>query len=207
MKTARKVLLLVLCAALLVSASVMGTLAYLTDDDAVVNTFTVGAVAITLDELDTDNDNNVADNTTYGEGEAATVRDKANDYKLYPGHTYVKDPTIHVGADSEDCWLFVKVENGIAAIEADTKIADQMADIGWSAVEGEENLYAYKQIVSKNTDVVVFNSFKIAETVTNDTLASYADAVINVTAYAVQTDGFDTAAEAWAAAEAEVTAP
>ena len=34
MKTARKALMLILCAALLVSATVMGTLAYLTDDDA-----------------------------------------------------------------------------------------------------------------------------------------------------------------------------
>ena len=37
MKTARKALMLILCAALLVSATVMGTLAYLTDDDAVTN--------------------------------------------------------------------------------------------------------------------------------------------------------------------------
>ena len=54
MKTARKAILLVLCVILLVVASVMGTLAYLTDTEAVTNTFTVGKVGITLDETDVD---------------------------------------------------------------------------------------------------------------------------------------------------------
>ena len=47
-----KVLLLSLCAVLLVAASVLGTLAYLTSQDTVVNTFTVGKVKTTLDEAD-----------------------------------------------------------------------------------------------------------------------------------------------------------
>ena len=52
MKTARKVLMIALCAVLLVSISVMGTMAYLTSQDTVTNTFTVGKVAINLDEAD-----------------------------------------------------------------------------------------------------------------------------------------------------------
>ena len=50
MKTKRKALLLSLCAVLLVVASVMGTMAYLTSTDTVTNTFTVGNVQIKLDE-------------------------------------------------------------------------------------------------------------------------------------------------------------
>ena len=50
MKTKSKALLLTLCAVLLVAASVMGTMAYLTSTDKVENTFTVGNVKITLDE-------------------------------------------------------------------------------------------------------------------------------------------------------------
>ena len=45
-----KVLGLSLCAVLLIAASVLGTLAYLTAQDTVTNTFTVGQVDITLDE-------------------------------------------------------------------------------------------------------------------------------------------------------------
>ena len=48
----RKVLLLACSAVLLVCLSVGATLAYLTSNDTVVNTFTVGKVAITLDETD-----------------------------------------------------------------------------------------------------------------------------------------------------------
>ena len=56
MKKAKKALALVLCAVLLVAGSVMGTMAYLTSKDEVVNTFTVGKVGITLDEEDVDDD-------------------------------------------------------------------------------------------------------------------------------------------------------
>lgn len=44
MKTKSKALLLTLCAVLLVAASVLGTMAYLTSSAEVKNTFTVGKV-------------------------------------------------------------------------------------------------------------------------------------------------------------------
>ena len=51
MKKAKKVVALALCAVMLVVGSVAGTMAYLTSSTGdVVNTFTVGNVAITLDE-------------------------------------------------------------------------------------------------------------------------------------------------------------
>lgn len=212
MKTRSKALLLSLCAVLLVAASVLGTMAYLTDDDQVVNTFTVGKVAITLDELDTDSDNNEDDNRVYGEGDDAVVRDKANGYKLLPGHEYDKDPIIHVDANSENCYLFVKVVNEIAEIEADTKVADQMTKTyGWTVVEGAngiaagEVLYVYTNKTEEPVDVAggidvdVFKTFKIKGSVTNAELATYKDKTITVTAYAVQKDGFEdkTASEIW----------
>lgn len=189
MKTARKALMLILCAALLVSATVMGTLAYLTSTTEVVtNTFTVGNVAITLDE---------AKVTEYGVEVEDADRVTANAYKLIPGHNYVKDPTIHVAEDSEDCWLFVKVENGLTEIEADTTIADQMVANGWTAVAGAQNVYAYENTVEAETDVTVFDEF----TLTDDAeVENYLDASITIVAYAVQADGFDTADAAWAAA-------
>ncbi|MBQ7313552.1 MAG: hypothetical protein IJW81_08225, partial [Clostridia bacterium] len=98
-----------LSAAALVTASVFGTMAYLTDEEAVTNTFTVGKVGLTLDELDVDNDGDTTDNITVDN----TVRDQANEYHLLPGHTYIKDPTVHIDETSEDCWVFVKVENGL----------------------------------------------------------------------------------------------
>lgn len=200
MKTARKVLLLALCAALLVSATVMGTLAYLTSTDEVTNTFSVGNVKITLDEA------KVGDDGKAITGEGAE-RVQSNSYKLLPGHEYDKDPTVHVDAASEDCYIFVKVENEIAAIEADTKIAAQMATNGWTAVEGVANLYCKTDAVKGGTDHVVFSTVKVADTVDNATLATYKDKTVKVTAYAIQKDGFTTAKAAWDAAGADLTNP
>ncbi len=191
MKNRSKAIVLFICTLALVVSGVFSTLAYLTSTDKVENTFTVGNVEITLDEADVDE---------YGEPIEDAARVKANEYKLLPGHTYTKDPTIHVDANSEDCWLFVKVVDEIAAIEDTTTVAEQMTAKGWSLVSGTTNIYAYKEIVKGSNDVVVFENFKIKGDVTNETLATYAGKTIVVTAYAVQADGFTTAAEAWTAA-------
>ena len=201
MKTKNKALLLALCAVSLVTASVLGTMAYLTDNKKVTNTFTVGSVAITMDETDVNTDG------TPVEGENVD-RVTANEYKLLPGHTYVKDPQIHVAPTSEDCYLFVKVENGIAAIEskdADKSVDAQMVAKGWTKVEGQTNVYVKMngnalQIVKGGETVNVFETLTIdGATVDKTKLEQYKNATITVTAYAVQKDGFEgkSAADIW----------
>ena len=54
MKNKNKALVLVLSAGLIAMASVFSTLAYLTDTDTATNTFTVGDVDISLDEINYD---------------------------------------------------------------------------------------------------------------------------------------------------------
>ena len=201
MKTRSKALLLMLCAVSLVTASVLGTMAYLTSTAEVKNTFAVGSVSITMDEEDVDNDSDTSDNVTVD----GVVRDKANSYKLMPGHTYTKDPIIHVGSGSEDCYLFVKVVDEISEIEADTTVAAQMANMGWVKVDGTENVYVYtidKQnpaAVTASADVTVFESFTVRGDGTGSVLEGYKDKTITVTAYAVQKDGFETktASQIW----------
>ena len=100
MKTRSKALLLTLCAVLLVAASVLGTMAYLTSTDSVENTFTVGKVKINLDEAKVDAD---------GKADTTADRVKANEYKLMPGHTYTKDPTVTVEKGSESSYVRMKV--------------------------------------------------------------------------------------------------
>ena len=191
MKKKTKALMLVLCAVLLVTASVLGTMAYLTSRDTVVNTFTVGKVAITLDEAKVD-----ADGTAVTPAE----RVKQNAYHLLPGHGYTKDPTVHVQANSEDSFIFVKVENGIARYEAGTTIAAQIAANGWTPLEGVANVY-YKAYTKSNTatDLRVFDHFTIADNANAaDGWNDISDATkVTVTAYAVQKDGFNSVTEAW----------
>ncbi len=188
MKTKTKALVLSLCAVLLVAVSVFTTIAYLQSRDEVNNTFTVGKVKITLDEAKVDQ---------YGDKEDDT-RVQKNAYKLIPGHTYVKDPTVHFQAGSEASYLFVKVENGLADIEADTKIAAQITTNGWTALNSETGVY-YKKVDANNTnaavDYKVFNTFKLKS---DANVEGYENATITVTAYAIQADGFDTATAAWA---------
>ena len=189
MKKTKKILALALAAVMLVCTTVAATVAYLQSTDSVTNTFTVGSVEILLDEKDTDGSKTNV--TTEG-------RDKANAYKLYPGKSYEKDPTVTVKG-TEEAWLFVKVENGLVDIEAagNTTIAKQMKAKGWTLVDGETNVFAYSTSVLPGAKPVVFETFTIADTVTNLQLAPYKDAKIIVTAYAVQKEMFSTAQAAW----------
>ena len=201
MKTKSKALLLALCAVLLVAASVLGTMAYLTSRDQVTNTFSVGAVSMTLDEQDVKPD---------GTKDTETRVD-SNTYHLLPGHEYIKDPTIHIAENSESCWVFVKVENGIDAYEAETTtgedaytdIAGQITANGWTALDGIANVYYMEYTKGQpDKDLEVFQEFKIAdnaETATDWSAITPETTKINITGYAVQKDGFDTAAKAWTA--------
>ena len=104
-KTKTKALLMSLCAVLLVAASVLGTMAYLTDSKDVKNTFTVGNVTIKLDEAKVDeNGTQVVDK----DGNPV-ARVTENEYKLLPGHTYTKDPTVTVLAPSVESYVRMKV--------------------------------------------------------------------------------------------------
>lgn len=191
MKTKRKTLLLAFSALLLVAVSVMGTLAYLTvTSGEVKNTFTVGSVDLTLDEIKVNE---------YGVPSEPAERVFENVYKLIPGHTYTKDPVVYVTAGSEASYVFIKVINGLAGIEADTTIASQMTTNGWAPVAGSEGVYKYEGTVDarkSKQDLPVFDDFTISKTATAKMLEEYADAEITITAYAVQADGL-TASDAY----------
>ena len=220
MKTAKKAMLMTLCAIILVVATVFGTMAYLTSTDEVENTFTVGNVKITLDEAKVD---------TNGSPVEGAARVKVNDYKLLPGHTYTKDPTIHVDAASEDCFIRAKVTltNAKEWIAIATKYADNKVEniiqgtddnIWWvsqPAVDETANTVTYT-FVYKNeshtdelgkriwtaadgTDLALFNKIVIPGDLTNDELKTVGNSKITVIAEAIQADGFETEAAAWAA--------
>ena len=178
MKTKTKVLVLSLSAVLLVAVSVFSTIAFLKSSDNVVNTFTVGKVEITLDEVKVDE---------YGNPSSTNERVKANTYKLIPSHTYTKDPTVHFLAGSEASYLFVKVENGLAEIEKGTTIQQQILSNDWTALTGQSGVY-YKLVGATDVDYVVFSSFTVAD---EAVVSNYSTAKINITAYAIQADGFE----------------
>lgn len=196
-----KAILMVVCAMLLVAASVMGTLAYLTSQASVTNSFSVGKVEITLDEAEVDE----YGNRVVG-ADDLVARVTSNKYKLVPGHTYTKDPTIHVQPKSENCWVFAKIENDLGVDVTLENMNPKFKPL-WVDNTRVDGVYFYENIVPYSvnvTDLVVFDEFTFA----NDAdPAQYTNASIKVTGYAIQADGFTTAVDAWKASGFGTPAP
>ena len=211
MKTKSKALLLALCAVLLVTVTVFGTMAYLTSTDEVTNTFTVGKVAIKLDEAKANTDGTLV---------AGADRVKANSYKLLPGHTYNKDPMVTVLKGSESSYVKMTVTFTKAA-ELDAIFDPNGADMtsifngydstNWIAKGNTEDTAAntrtyefwYKEAVgAPDADVALdalFDSITVPGEITNEQLATIEGMTITVNAYAIQADSFANAEAAWAA--------
>ena len=191
MKTRSKALLLVLCAVLLAAVSVLGTVAYLTSDtQTITNTFTVGDINIELTE----------------------TKPESKQAKIIPGVDIEKDPKVTVKANSEACWLFVEVkEEGIFVAD---KVTYSIAD-GWTKGDGTNiptDVYyrsvnavtadTYFYVLAGNMDHpngVVTVSENLTRAEINSIAAEARQPQLAITAYAVQHDGFSTAAAAWAA--------
>ena len=169
-----------LSAALIVCATVAGTLAWLTDTtDHVVNTFTVGDINITLTES------------------------KKLDLKMVPGRTITKDPKVTVKAGSEACWLFVKV---VKSGNFDSFRTFEIAN-GWTELTEGSGVY-YRIVGDKSADgatdepfpVISGNKVTVKNTVTKADLNGLTEATyptLTFTAYAVQKDGINDATTAW----------
>lgn len=175
-----KVFLSLLALVLVVGCAVGGTIAWLTaKTDPVVNTFTYGKINIALTE-------------TKPENKQATI---------IPGVNISKDPKVTVKAGSEACWMFVKV------VEGGTFVADRVtysiAD-GWTALDATNypGVY-YREVnaVTADTDFYVLkdNMVTVSEELTKAEVNGITtQPTLTFTAYAVQKDGINTAAEAWA---------
>lgn len=185
MKNAKKVLLLLLCAVLLVGASVAGTLAYLTYEDSAKNTFTVGQVKIDLKEYEVD--------PQTGKKTDAQV-ELLEDLEMIPGRVIEKNPFITVDSKSETCWLFVKINNKLG----DAVTINGLAENGWAAVAGYDGYYQYAYAVSADTVVPVFDSVTCTATKTYAELNDISDKEIEITAFAVQSEGIGYT-DAWGA--------
>lgn len=141
MKTRRNALLLSFCAVLLVVASVFGTVAYMTSKDQVKNTFTVGKVAINLDEAKVTEDGKLVEGAD---------RVKENSYKLIPGLTYTKDPMVTVLDGSEASYVRMKVTFNNARTIIDMCTDPEFAEDGPTGVEEAYPLIRMVNFVEAN---------------------------------------------------------
>ena len=182
-----KLVVAMLAVTLLIGCAIGGTVAWLTDKTGpVVNTFTYGDINIELTETKPEN----------------------KQAKIIPGVNIEKDPKVTVKANSEACWLFVKVE------ETGTFVANKVTysiDDGWTkltGVTGVDNVY-YREVgaVTADTsfDVIKDNKVYVKDTLTKEDIKNITNPTLTFTAYAVQKDAAQTAADAWAIANPTTT--
>lgn len=175
----------------LVLCSIIGTtVAWLVaNTKPVINTFTYGDINITLKETDTNKDGDNDPNT--------------NQYPMLPGQPITKDPKVTFKANSENAWLFVKLEK---STNFDTFMTFEIAD-GWTPLDGVSGVY-YRTVDKADSDaefnVIKDNTVNVKDEVTKEMLnALDANGAENypkltITAYAVQRDdNIATVTDAW----------
>lgn len=195
----KKTLVVLLAFVLVIAMSVAGTFAYLTAQDQVVNTFTVGNMldknGLTLNEskLVRENDG------TYSLDKATAVKEN-KDYVVIPGIDLPKDPYVDVtfkGENPEKAYLFIEVNSTLPAELTYSLTADWTATT-LKGVNGG-TVYMYNNGTAFNTNLVkvpvlandmitVPAEYTPAENATYD---------MTFTAYMCQAAGFADAETAW----------
>ena len=182
----KKTLLTIILTVVVCFAVVGATFAWLMDKtNTITNTFTVGNVDIEL-------------------AESANL-----DLKMVPGKVITKDPKVTVKANSEACWLFVEVVETNNIFDTDKQFVTYAIDTAWTALDGESGVYYIKVDETDETGVdyyVLLNNqvtINTAATADHFAAAKTAQPTLAFTAYAVQSEGIDNAANAWAIAENE----
>lgn len=177
----KKTLITVLVTVLVCFGIVGTTYAWLVAKTAPLkNTFTAGNINITLSESTSTN------------------------RKMVPGAQLEENPKVTVKANSEDCWLFIRLDK---SQNFDTFLSFEMEE-GWTAVGGERGIYYREVFLNENTDQEFFilkdNLVKANDTTTKqqyDALGELDYPLLTLTAYAVQKKGFDTVSAAWTQAK------
>lgn len=221
--------LLTVAAAVLVIASVLGTIAYLTANSGVSNVFTIGDVEIKMFETKVNEE---------GQFDASGDEVETNTYHLVPGKKYDKNPTIRILSEFENdkMYLFVKSSNQIRSIEAGYStdptenetltMREQMEANGWVEFVQSENkidiVWVYgtrdpqtgiitpTEVDPTSTQMrgntegpvgefLLCESFTIAK---EADVSLYGVAKVNFTAFAIQTSGVSDTEKAWEAIKA-----
>ena len=215
--TKKRFVAILLCVTLVALAAIGATFAYLTDTKTVNNTFTMGNVAIKLDET------NVNDPT----GDRVT----SNEYNVYPGAVVKKDPIVHnTGKNAAYIRATVNVSNwmnlcaayypefGIAypneGYEKSLQLLVGTLGEGWSVVgvtAGDtmtlgqfdaKFILKYDGVLAADADTTaMFQTVTIPAGIDNANAESFDS--VKVVAQAIQADGFVTWEAAFAAFDAE----
>ncbi len=214
--TKKRFVAILLCVTLVALAAIGATFAYLTDTKSVNNTFTMGNVAIKLDETNVNDPNG--------------ARVTSNAYNVYPGAVVTKDPVVHnTGKNAAYIRATVNVSNWMNLVGAyypDFKetfpndgykaalnlLVGELGE-GWSVVGVEAGdtftigqfdakfILKYEDALAAGADTTaMFQTVTIPAGIDNANTDSFKE--VKVVAQAIQADGFDTWEDAFAAYDA-----
>lgn len=184
----KKTLITILVTVLLCGCVFGTTFAWLMDKtEPIENTFTFGNIDIELKETGATNNK--------------------QSFKMMPGATIEKDPTVTVKAGSEACWLFVKIDEANNTFKSTEKfVTYNVVTTGEKAwKELQYGVYYIEVDAATATTgatypVLVNNQVTVNQNATANDFTGTAP-TLTFTAYAVQKDTtVDTAAEAWSIA-------
>ena len=210
MRKGQKLIILSSLLAVIAVLTVGPTLSWLTSTSKpVINTFSGGIIAVQLDEALVGIDGKAV----VGEG---AQRVTANSYKYSAGAALDKDPTPTLLKGSEECYVFLLVENGL-----NDKFTINYDATSWRKVaESEEKtVYAYHTKVDalNSTEDVklapIFTRVTVSPELTAADIENMGEKKLCVTAFAVQTANIDAQTAAELAVEqfgltgAEITVP
>lgn len=213
----KKSILLGLTALIVVAAmAIGGTLAYFTGTDSAKNTFTVGSVSIVLYEHSAGSNTDINGLKTWSPG---TSEVKANTYSgIYPGAVLPKDPTIrNTGNNPAYVQMKITISHAAAWAASITAGTNLTAYVGgfdpalWrrsNIISDTVNdtltyVYEYKSIlpVGGNTGAL-FTSITIPSSLNNAQMTAVGGVggtfTLDITAEAIQAEGFGSAAAAFA---------
>lgn len=188
MRKSQKAVIASLLLAVIAAMTISPTLSWLSDtSDSVVNTFAGGAISIKLDEALVDPNGKTV------EGDSAQ-RVLENSYKYIPGAVLDKDPTVTVLKGSEECYVFMCVDNelnDLFTINYDTTSWLKVAS------NGNKTVYIYKSSINAlmtDNDVVlnpIFTTITVSQNLTSQDVEEIGQKTVTATAYAVQAANID----------------
>lgn len=204
----KKIAVTLLAVIVLIGCTAGATLAWLTaQSETVTNTFTVGDINITLQEYP------FKTNSTTELDEDATPVQSINTYKVVPGGTQPKKPFVTVRAKSENCYVYVCIENNLTidktvVVTYDIKTTGE--DKEWEQVATKTDdttgavttLYRYKDIIAyhetENQSKTVFTTVSYSKDILKDAadkayIGQLKDKTIILNAYAHQSDNTNQA--------------
>ena len=167
---------------MLLITSVSGTIAWLkSESNTLFDIFTYGDINIEITE----------------------TKEDSNNYELYPGKEIKKDTVITVNALSENCYIFIKI--------------DETANLGdyityslvetWKQLEEVDNVY-YQEVSKSDRDqtfsIIKDNILKVKSDLTKVSLNALTEnnyPKLTITGYAIQRnsnlEGINTPSDAW----------